>query len=479
MKTPPPIRKKEFQIEYFVILNDEQKGPFDLEKMKVLLEFNNINENTLVWKEGMEDWDTISKLEEFTNQITSKIVSDANINSKSEEIADQIAPKIVPEANINPKSEEIADQIAPKIVPEPIINSKPKEKIILDSTSKEMKNTVSSMDYIKWVKFISVIVLITSLLSLIGAIQQYFQFENTKEFDTSYIGPFSAWGALISFVLGIACIIYLYRKKISFYNSIFSVLLALSAFILINVVQSNYRKFWMPYWSLHQYALSDKEENIIRNGYRTGKIDLDSMNVLIQMINIEHSRKIGTQIWKIDNLNVDRFRNGDIIPEARTTEEWLKAGENKEPAWCYYDNDTNVGQPYGKLYNWYAVNDPRGLAPEGWHIPSKDEFQNLIDFLGGGINAKSKLKSPIFWDGNDNVFGFNAVPGGERGINVEGGFNTPLGFQSIYESGGYWSSTVALLGQNDYQAWYLGLRVDEVLNYWFKNNGFSVRLIKD
>lgn len=437
MKTPPPIRKKEFRVEYFVIINDEQKGPFDIEKIKVLLEFKNINENTLVWKEGMEDWDVISNLEEFKNQIS------------------------------------------PKIEPETVINPDPEEKIITDSSSNELKNAASSVDYIKWVKFTSVILLITSLLSLIGAIWLYFQFENTKEFDTSYIFPFSGLGALISFLLGILFIIYLYRKKTNFYINIISVLIALSALIIGETTFSIYRTFWKPFWSLHQYELSQKEYDIIRNGYRTGKIDLDSMNVLIQMINIEHCRKIGTQIWGIKNLNVERFRNGDLIPEARTNEEWLRAGENKEPAWCYYDNDTNVGQPYGKLYNWYAVNDPRGLAPQGWHIPSKDEFQKLIDFLGGGNKALKKMKSPDFWDGKDNVLGFNAVPGGERKTNTDGGFNTPLGFQSIYETGGYWSSTEELERQEE-SAWYIGLSVDGVkLDHWFKNDGYSVRLIKD
>lgn len=70
--------------------------------------------------------------------------------------------------------------------------------------------------------------------------------------------------------------------------------------------------------------------------------------------------KIGDQIWMTRNLNVDKFCNGDPIPETKTNEEWIKAGENGKPAWCYYDNDPANGEKYGKLYNWYAVNDPRG-----------------------------------------------------------------------------------------------------------------------
>ena len=74
---------------------------------------------------------------------------------------------------------------------------------------------------------------------------------------------------------------------------------------------------------------------------------------------------IATQIWAAANLNVGTFRNGDSIPEARTHQEWAAAGEAGKPAWCYYNNDPANGLRYGKLYNWYAVNDPRELAPAG------------------------------------------------------------------------------------------------------------------
>ena len=85
---------------------------------------------------------------------------------------------------------------------------------------------------------------------------------------------------------------------------------------------------------------------------------------------------IGTQVWMTKNLDVATFRNGDPIPQAKTDEEWEKAGENQQPAWCYYDNDPANGAKYGKLYNWYAVNDSRGLAPVGYHIPSDAEWTN-------------------------------------------------------------------------------------------------------
>ncbi len=81
--------------------------------------------------------------------------------------------------------------------------------------------------------------------------------------------------------------------------------------------------------------------------------------------------KIGNQVWTSKNLDVEQFNNGDKIPEAKTNEEWNLANKNKTSAWCYYDNDNKNGMKYGKLYNWYAITDPRGIAPKGWHIPSK------------------------------------------------------------------------------------------------------------
>jgi len=131
---------------------------------------------------------------------------------------------------------------------------------------------------------------------------------------------------------------------------------------------------------------------------------------------------IGGQVWMAENLNVDKFRNGHPIPQAQTNEAWEEAGKNGQPAWCYYDNQAIQREPgnnekYGKLYNWYAVNDYRGLAPEGWHIPSDDEWSILTNHLGGEESAGLKMKSSIEWEDNGNgtnESGYSALPGGIR-----------------------------------------------------------------
>ncbi len=86
---------------------------------------------------------------------------------------------------------------------------------------------------------------------------------------------------------------------------------------------------------------------------------------------------IGSQVWASKNLNVSTYRNGDIIPHVQDQNAWAKLTTG---AWCYYDNDPSNEAKYGKLYNWYAVNDPRGLAPVGFHIPTHEEWLTLTDF---------------------------------------------------------------------------------------------------
>jgi len=145
--------------------------------------------------------------------------------------------------------------------------------------------------------------------------------------------------------------------------------------------------------------------------------------------------RIGTQTWAVANLNVSTFRNGDSIPEARTSKEWVAACESGKPVWCYYNNDPAIGLKYGKLYNWYAVNDPRGLAPAGWTLSSDADWAKLINYLGGQGVAGSRMKSISGWsEGNigSNETGFTGFPGGYR---VENG-----AFLNLGSIGTWWSS---------------------------------------
>jgi TonB family protein len=180
---------------------------------------------------------------------------------------------------------------------------------------------------------------------------------------------------------------------------------------------------------------------------------------------------IGTQTWNANNLNVDRFRNGDIIPEAKTAEEWINASKNKQAAWCYYDNDPASTQKYGKLYNWYAVYDTRGLAPAGWHVPSKDDWIVLLKFICGNkavsfnINQffndawsydvsdklNMALKSKIGWlDNGNNTYGYNALPGVMRTGNYsvefwsKGTILGPAGWMPKEESICWWTGNEVL-----------------------------------
>jgi uncharacterized protein (TIGR02145 family) len=198
----------------------------------------------------------------------------------------------------------------------------------------------------------------------------------------------------------------------------------------------------------------------------------------------ENKALVGSQIWMTENLNVERFQNGDLIPEAKTEEDWAIAREKKLPAWCYYNNDTINGTKYGKLYNWYAINDPRGLAPKGWHIPTESEIWTLADFLGfsfGGNKLKSqsgwfdcnKSLSSLDYNGN-NSFGFNALPSGMR--SSYGDFET-LGCI------GYWWSASSKDNINEhYLANYFKIRFDDRDLYFYddsKGCGLAVRCILD
>ena len=177
-----------------------------------------------------------------------------------------------------------------------------------------------------------------------------------------------------------------------------------------------------------------------------------------------------------ENLNTSLFRNGDTIPEAKTAKEWQKAGKNQLPAWCYYNNDSTNGEKYGKLYNCYAVNDSRGLAPTGWHMPTYEEWKSLIDHLGRSKEKNIKMQSSNSRDNNgngSNEIGFSCLTGGCRDSNGE--------FNYFGKFDLWWSSTQY---SKKYDAYYV------YVSEFFQNGaltigktnkqiGFSVRCIRD
>jgi uncharacterized protein (TIGR02145 family) len=181
---------------------------------------------------------------------------------------------------------------------------------------------------------------------------------------------------------------------------------------------------------------------------------------------------IGTQTWTAKNLNVATFRNGDPIPEAKSPKEWKAASDNKQAAWCYYENDPKNGTKYGKLYNWYAVNDSRGLAKAGWHIPTDEEWTVLFDFLGGNDAAGKKMKRNSGWLANGNgtnSSGFSGLPGGYCSYDAK--------FLSVGYDGFWWSSSKV----DESYAWSRRLNCNFSSRNRFKylfNFGFSVRLVK-
>ncbi|HRH48591.1 MAG TPA: fibrobacter succinogenes major paralogous domain-containing protein [Panacibacter sp.] len=226
-------------------------------------------------------------------------------------------------------------------------------------------------------------------------------------------------------------------------------------------------------------AISCKKENSIspslavnsKSSTEASVIDIDGVAAI--------PIKIGTQRWMAKNLNVGRYRNGDKIPQVKDPAAWdtLTTG-----AWCYYNNDPANGAIYGKLYNWYAVNDPRGLAPVGYHIPSYGEWETLSTFLGGDAVAGAKMKSTgtteagtglWYYPNTDatNSTGFTGLPGGYRN-----------NYAMFYYSGsnGYWWSSAENI--NNIDAYYRNLSYDNSYlfsTYLNKNYGYSVRCVKD
>jgi|GEM_PF-3158788 len=187
-----------------------------------------------------------------------------------------------------------------------------------------------------------------------------------------------------------------------------------------------------------------------------------------------NSVSICCQTWMTKNLDVSTYRNGDQIPNVTNNAEWqaLTTG-----AYCYYNNDsTTYAATYGKLYNWYALNDPRGLAPEGWHTPSNFEWTTLSNCLGGDAVSGGPLKEngTTHWSspntGATNDTDFTGLPGGTRSF--DGSFSF-IGTQGIWWSSTNYHATLASYQTLTYNNDDL-IRVDAN-----KRRGTSIRCIKN
>ena len=194
--------------------------------------------------------------------------------------------------------------------------------------------------------------------------------------------------------------------------------------------------------------------------------------------------KIGDKWWMAENLKVTHYRNGEPIPNITDSTEWA---EYERGAYCFYDNDNSNIQIYGNLYNWYAVNDSRNLAIEGWHVSTNDDWKQLEISLGmteedadkcacrgtyADVGGKLKAESGWYDNGNgSNTSGFTGLPGGYRW-----GYNGRFG--SIGILGMWWTSTLSYSSSAKHRHLHYDYSCIECGSYSI-GSGLSVRLVKD
>jgi uncharacterized protein (TIGR02145 family) len=182
---------------------------------------------------------------------------------------------------------------------------------------------------------------------------------------------------------------------------------------------------------------------------------------------------IGSQTWMRENLKVTKFRDGTAIPNLTDNTQWKNS---TTPGYCVYGNNTSYKTTYGCLYNWYAINDSRNIAPVGWHIPTDEDWATLVEYLGGENVAGNHLKETgiTHWiKPNDlcavNTYNFTALPGGMRNGN---------GFFSEMTTTAYWWSSINLLSE----AYFRKLVYNDIYvgrDLYYLNAGLSVRCVRD
>jgi len=196
--------------------------------------------------------------------------------------------------------------------------------------------------------------------------------------------------------------------------------------------------------------------------------------------NVYETVQIGDQLWMAENLKVTHYNDGTEIPTGYSDDDW--AGLSTGAYAVYGDNESNA-DTYGYLYNWYAVDDDRGVCPASWHVPTDGEYTALSDYLGGTSVAGGKLKECTegscpeseYWyspnTGATNESGFTALPGGAHYYYY--GYYDHMGYY-----GYFWSSTEFSNSNPGYRSLYSGN--SEIYRYFnYKRSGFSVRCIRD
>lgn len=213
--------------------------------------------------------------------------------------------------------------------------------------------------------------------------------------------------------------------------------------------------------------------------------------------------EINGKIWMTKNLNADKYQNGEEVFLCQTEEEWQQANEKKTPASCYYNFDQSLANQIGRLYNWHAVNDPRGLAPIGWRIPNYNDFKELYNLSidnfsllvdGESKNNASDLKSTLGWKKNKggiNSLGLSIRPSGLKifePLNIieydtyDGCYEDSeldeiceTGFIGLGTLAGIWSSTEESTNEG------IALMITEISRtlVFEKSDGLSVRCIKE
>jgi len=223
-------------------------------------------------------------------------------------------------------------------------------------------------------------------------------------------------------------------------------------------------------WHSKSVSISVQTKKISDTPKKKEISPLNKQKTIVNQKNSFTKVKIGNQNWMVKNLEISKFRNGDRIPRIQSPEEWKKYGEEKKPACCYYEDNYKNNTLYGKLYNWWAVIDVRGLAPDGWHIPTNNEWNELEKFCVK--NVGTKLKSKNGWPGHkgNDDYGFSALPGGYR--------NKYGKFDALGNEGYFWTCVeVSKADARAFKIWRYLSGVSQTFGN--KTFGFSIRCLKD